>query len=91
MASTAELAAVRREVSEWVDANWDPDMTVGKWWERLARSGWGFPTWPTRWSGRGLGPDGLSVVSEVFGDHGVLGAPGGLGQTMGGPAAEGAH
>ena len=85
MARDAELEAVRREVSDWVDGHWDPDLTVGQWWGLLAESGWGFPTWPTEWSGRGLGADGLSVVSEVFREHGVLGAPGGLGQTMGGP------
>ncbi len=85
MASAAELEAVRREVSAWVDEHWRPDLTVGHWWARLAESGWGFPTWPEEWCGRGLGADGLSIVSQVFRKKGVLGAPGGLGQTMGGP------
>ena len=76
---------MRDEVSGWVEAHWDPDLTVGQWWSLLAESGWGFPTWPLEWCGRGLGADGLSVVSQVFRQKGVLGAPGGLGQMMGGP------
>ena len=39
----------------WFEANWDPDLALGEWWERLARSGWGFPAWPVEWFGRGPG------------------------------------
>ena len=43
MASTDD---VRTEVRSWLDDNWDPDLTVAVWWQRLADSGWGHPTWP---------------------------------------------
>jgi alkylation response protein AidB-like acyl-CoA dehydrogenase len=76
---------IRREVSGWLEEHWDPQLTVGQWWQLLADSGWGFPTWPIEYWGRSLGPDGLSAVSQVFLEFGVLGAPGGLGQMMGGP------
>ena len=79
------MADVREEVSAWLDENWDLDLTVRDWWRRLADSGWGFPTWPEEWYGRGLGPDALTVVSQVFQERGVMGSPSGLGQTMGGP------
>jgi alkylation response protein AidB-like acyl-CoA dehydrogenase len=79
------MEAIRREASAWVEEHWSPDLTVGEWWARLAQSGWGFPTWPEECCGRGLSADGLSVVSQVFRERGVLGAPVGLGQTMGGP------
>lgn len=72
-------------MSAWLDEHWDPALTVREWWQRLADSGWGFPTWPADWFGRGLGADALKAASEVFQDRGVLGAPSGLGQTMGGP------
>jgi alkylation response protein AidB-like acyl-CoA dehydrogenase len=85
MATEADAEAVRREVSRWVEEHWSPDLAVGQWWALLAESGWGFPTWPQEWCGRGLGADGLSVVSRVFREKGVLGAPAGLGQTMGAP------
>ncbi len=85
MAGTSELDELRDEAATFLDENWDLDLTLGEWWERLARSGFGFPTWPTEWFGRGLDSDGLGVLSELFRERGVVGAPGGLGQTMGGP------
>ena len=85
MTTPAELATIAEEVGAWLDESWSVDLTVREWWQRLADSGWGFPTWPTEWYGRGLGGDALTVVSRVFQERGVLGAPSGLGQTMGGP------
>jgi alkylation response protein AidB-like acyl-CoA dehydrogenase len=76
---------VRSEVEVFLDEQWSLEITVGDWWDRLAESGWGFPTWPTEWFGRGGDNDLLTLVSAVFQERGVLGAPGGLGQTMGGP------
>jgi alkylation response protein AidB-like acyl-CoA dehydrogenase len=78
MATEADAEAVRREVSRWVDEHWSPDLAVGQWWPLLAEWGWGFPAWPQEWCGRGLVADGLSVVSSVFREKGVLGAPAGL-------------
>jgi alkylation response protein AidB-like acyl-CoA dehydrogenase len=77
--------AVRAEVEAFLDDRWDPEITVGEWWDRLAESGWGFPTWPRERFGRGGDNDLLSLVSAIFQEREVLGAPGGLGQTMGGP------
>ena len=31
------------EVTSWLEENWDPDLTVGEWWERLGSSGLGVP------------------------------------------------
>jgi alkylation response protein AidB-like acyl-CoA dehydrogenase len=76
---------VRSEVEVFLDEQWSLEITVGDWWDRIAESGWGFPTWPTEWFGRGGDNDLLTLVSAVFQERGVLGAPGGLGQTMGGP------
>ena len=83
MSSSTDV--VRDEVAAWLDDHWDLDRTVGEWWQLLADSGWGFPTWPKEWHGRGLDSDALTTVSQVFQERGVVGAPGGLGQTMGGP------
>ncbi len=85
MATATALDAIRDEVTAWLDENWDPDLTVGEWWQRMADSGWGFPTWPAEWCGRGLDNDALGVVSRAFQAKGAMGAPSGLGQTMGGP------
>ncbi len=54
------------ELRTWLEENWDPDLTVGEWWERLGMAGWSAPmlpegllrTWPV--AGRlagGLGHD----------------------------------
>jgi len=28
------------EVTAWLEANWDPDITVAEWWDRLGSAGW---------------------------------------------------
>ena len=85
MTSARELDTVHQEVTAWIEQSWDPDLTVRAWWQRLAESGWGFPTWPRAWYGRGLEPEVLEVVGRALQAKGALGAPLGLGQTMGGP------
>jgi alkylation response protein AidB-like acyl-CoA dehydrogenase len=85
MAPDSALDAFRDEAGAFIDANWDLDLTVAEWWERLAASGWAFPTWPTEWFGKGLDNDALGAIDAVFRDRRALGAPGGLGQMMGGP------
>lgn len=65
--------------------NWDPELTVRQWWLRLADSGWGYPTWPRDWYGRGLGPIEAGVVQEELVAAEVLGPPSGSGTAMGGP------
>ena len=37
---------VRAEVKAWLEENWNPDLTVGEWWDILARSGYAAPTFP---------------------------------------------
>src|SRR5215467_14698750 len=45
---------VRDEVRHWIESQWNPDMPLARWRVLLADSGWGCPTWPKRWCGRGL-------------------------------------
>lgn len=42
------------EFDEWLADNWDPDRTLGQWRQRLVDSGWGRPSRPVEWFGRGL-------------------------------------
>ena len=76
---------VREEAGAWLDANWDPDLTLGEWWARLAESGWAFPTWPSAWFGRDLPSNLASVVSEERRRVGAAGPPSGIGVMMAGP------
>ncbi|HEV8297027.1 MAG TPA: acyl-CoA dehydrogenase family protein [Acidimicrobiales bacterium] len=79
-------AVLRREVRSWIAANWDPDLTVREWWRRLADAGWGFPTWPREWFGRGLPEEAAEAVHDELARAGVLGPPEGGGPSMAAPA-----
>jgi alkylation response protein AidB-like acyl-CoA dehydrogenase len=76
-------SAVARDVRRWLRDTWDPELSVRAWWAHLAESGWGFPTWPTDWFGRGLtNAEGATVHDEIV-RAGVLGPPSGVGPSMG--------
>jgi alkylation response protein AidB-like acyl-CoA dehydrogenase len=76
---------VRTEVRAWLDDNWDPDLTVADWWQRLADSGWAMPSWPEEHSGRGLARPEANAVGVEIGEAGALGPPGGLGTMLAAP------
>jgi alkylation response protein AidB-like acyl-CoA dehydrogenase len=73
------------ELRGWISDHWSLDLTVREWWRRLAEAGWAMPTWPVGLGGRGLSSSGARRVASEIAAAGVLGAPTGVGQTMGGP------
>ena len=87
MTDTARRTAtdVTAEVTSWLEENWDPDLTVGEWWERLGTSGWAAPTWPEDAYGRGLSREEGIRVQRAIDEFGALGPPGGLGLLLAGP------
>ena len=40
------------EIEKWLDENWDPEITVAQWWEKLGGAGLANPTLAEPW-GRG--------------------------------------
>ncbi len=82
---SAEAARVRAEAKAWFEKSWDPDLTLGDWWERFAESGWAFPTWPAGWFGHDLPSHLASVVSDERRAVGAAGPPSGIGVMMAGP------
>ena len=82
----AVTTTVRDEADRWFEEHWDPDLTLGEWWERLAESGWGFPTWPEQWFGKGLTSQQAKDVQAARAAAGAVGAPSGIGVMMAGPA-----
>ena len=76
---------VTAEVTAWLEENWDPDITVREWWERLGLSGWGTPTWPEDKYGKGLSRAEGILVSQAIAEFGALGPPGGIGLLLAGP------
>ncbi len=77
--------AARTAAAAWLTVHWDPALTVRDWWARLADSGWGFPTWPEAWFGKGMSADAAAGVRSAYAESGVLPPPTGLGQLLGGP------
>jgi alkylation response protein AidB-like acyl-CoA dehydrogenase len=73
------------ELRAWLQDNWDPDLTVAEWWERLGLAGWCAPTWPVEWFGKGVSRDEANAVAKEISAFGALGAPAGLGLLLAGP------
>ena len=67
------------EVRAWLEENWDPDLTVAEWWERLGLAGWAAPSLPTNAYGKALSRTDSVAVQTAIAEFGALGAPGGLG------------
>jgi alkylation response protein AidB-like acyl-CoA dehydrogenase len=76
---------VRAEIKAWLEENWNPDLTVGEWWDILARSGYAAPTFPTEAWGKGWTRDLAMVVNEAITEHGAIGPPAGLGYLLTAP------
>ncbi len=73
------------EVRTWLEENWDPDLTIAAWWERLGLAGWAAPTLPTHAYGHGVARSlGVQIQQEI-GAFGALGAPSGLGLLLAAP------
>lgn len=62
---------IREEARRWFREEWDADLTLGEWWQRLAESGGGFQTWTPEWYGRGL----TCQLATVAGERKAAGRP----------------
>ena len=85
MTDTAQTTDVVEAVTAWLEENWDPDLTVAEWWERLGLSGWAAPSLPTDAFGKGLNRSDAVRAQKAIADFGALGAPGGLGLLLAAP------
>ena len=82
MSAVEDVAA---EVKDWLGEHWDPDRTVGQWWEQLGSSGWAAPALPEDAFGKGLSREETVRVQQAIVEFGALGAPGGLGLMLAAP------
>ena len=71
--SKVSEADVRAEVRTWLAANWDAEMSLVAWRNKLVDSGWGMPQWPEAWYGRGLPLGLVRAVEEEFASIGAVG------------------
>ncbi len=85
MTTPGSSTDVEDELRDWLAENWDPDLTVGDWWERLGLAGWAAPGLPTTAYGRGLSRNDSVAAQQQIADFGALGAPAGLGLLLAAP------
>lgn len=82
---TTSSNAVIDEITTWLEENWDPDLTVAQWWEKLGLSGWAAPGLPTNAYGKGLSRNDAVAAMRAIGRFGALGPPNGLGLMLAAP------
>ncbi len=73
------------ELDAWLGANWDPELTVSDWWQRLGSSGWAAPALPINAYGKGVSRNEAIAVAQRIVGHGAVPAPGGLGMLLAAP------
>jgi alkylation response protein AidB-like acyl-CoA dehydrogenase len=73
------------ELNAWLEANWEADLTMAQWWERLGLSGWAAPSLPTNAFGKGLSRSDSVRVANHIASFGAVPAAGGLGMLLAAP------
>ncbi len=82
---TTSTESILSDVRAWLGDNWDPDLTVAEWWERLGLAGWSAPGLPENAYGKGISRTDAVAVSNEVAKFGALGAPAGLGLLLAAP------
>jgi alkylation response protein AidB-like acyl-CoA dehydrogenase len=83
--SAAEAAAALAELRDWIGANWDPELSLATWRQRLADSGWACPEWPRDCCGRGLPAAVAAQVAAALTAARIPGPPEGVGVVLAAP------
>ena len=81
----AEAAAALAELRDWIGANWDPELSLAAWRQRLADSGWACPDWPADCCGRGLPAVVAAQVAAAMAAARIPGPPEGVGVVLAAP------
>ena len=63
---------VRADVRTWLKANWDPELSLLEWRNKLVESGWGAPHYPKQWHGRGLPVKFNTPIDDEFAKVGAI-------------------
>lgn len=83
--TTGTDTEILAELQTWLEENWNPDLTVAEWWERLGVAGWAAPSLPTHAYGRGVARSVAVQISQAITNFGAMGAPDGLGLLLAAP------
>ena len=79
------------ELADWVDDHWDPDLTLGEWWQLLADSGYAHPSLPENAGGKGWSHGDSVRAMRVLAERNVVGPPPGLGTMLAAARTIAAH
>jgi alkylation response protein AidB-like acyl-CoA dehydrogenase len=82
---TRSQTEILDELRAWLEENWNPDLTVAEWWEKLGTAGYSAPTLPKNAYGRGVSRADAVAISNAIAEFGALGAPSGLGLLLAAP------
>ncbi|MDH4146895.1 MAG: acyl-CoA dehydrogenase family protein, partial [Acidimicrobiia bacterium] len=82
MSTAAEIA---EQAGAWYEENWDSQLTLAEWWERLGRSGWAFPSWPEGYGGKGLPRALAKAAIAERARRGAFGPPSGIATFLAAP------
>ena len=80
-----DATKIREELRRWIEAAWDPELSLVEWRARLADAGWACPTWPREWCGRSLPAAFAEIVADELAAAGVPGPPDGVGMHLAAP------
>ena len=72
------MSSTYDDASAWFEANWDPTMSLGDWWARLADAGYAFPRWPKMAGGRSFNKAESAAITRARRDAGAYGPPNGV-------------
>ena len=72
------MSTIYDDASAWFEANWDPTMSLGDWWARLAGAGYAFPRWPKMAGGRSFNKAESAAITRARRDAGAYGPPNGV-------------
>jgi len=76
---------VREEVRAWLDENYDEERPLREWRQILFEAGWGVPTFPKDWYGRGYTGELARVVAQEFSRVKAPGLAGGMARGLASP------
>ncbi|MBI4883588.1 MAG: acyl-CoA dehydrogenase family protein [Actinobacteria bacterium] len=79
------MSEILEELDAWLDANWDAELSIAQWWERLGAAGWAAPTLPTAAYGKGISRSEAIAVGHRIVERGAVAPPGGLGMMLAAP------
>ena len=82
---SAEAAQVRDEVRTWLAENYDEQRPLREWRQMLLDTGFGIPTFPKDWYGRGYSGELARVVAQEFAKVKAPGLAGGMAKGLASP------